>query len=185
MRIIFLTAVNRRWSDWSDFGKCSKSCGKGIQYKTRTCTNPPPSNGGNGCAGMSWIGRTCNEGPCRKSNWHSHEGRDIPVGLRANIGKSRISTRGWFCKFWRKNLSSLPGRGSANFNFNSVQFPSFYRPMKRHNLWLQFIWHIFILAGYFCVYGPREGVRVKSPDDTVFSVRFPPLPFQFHSDFIP
>ena len=51
------TPVDGGWSDWSP---CSKSCGGGTQ--TRTCTNPAPYCGGNGCSGEST--RACNTQPC-------------------------------------------------------------------------------------------------------------------------
>jgi len=57
--------IDGGWSDWSDYGKCSYSCGGGVQYKTRTCTNPSPQNGGIDCEGESkghW--RICNSMAC-------------------------------------------------------------------------------------------------------------------------
>eukprot|EP00123_Amoebidium_parasiticum_P007097 comp17874_c0_seq1/m.18084 comp17874_c0_seq1/g.18084 ORF comp17874_c0_seq1/g.18084 comp17874_c0_seq1/m.18084 type:complete len:585 (-) comp17874_c0_seq1:151-1905(-) len=38
--------VDGKWSDW---GKCSQPCAGGVQV--RTCTNPPPQNGGSICVG--------------------------------------------------------------------------------------------------------------------------------------
>ena len=35
------------WSDFGDWSKCSAGCG--IMTRRRTCTNPPPSNGGACC----------------------------------------------------------------------------------------------------------------------------------------
>jgi len=40
---------NGMWNAWST---CSVSCGGGIQ--SRTCNNPPPSNGGAPCVGLNW-----------------------------------------------------------------------------------------------------------------------------------
>lgn len=57
--------IDGGWSDWSDYGKCSYSCGGGVQYKTRNCTNPSPQNGGMPCEGESkghW--RICNPEAC-------------------------------------------------------------------------------------------------------------------------
>jgi hypothetical protein len=52
--------VNGVWSAWST---CSTSCGSGTQ--TRTCTNPPPSNGGASCSGASQ--QSCNTQSCSSS----------------------------------------------------------------------------------------------------------------------
>uniref|UniRef100_A0A670ZQI7 Uncharacterized protein n=1 Tax=Pseudonaja textilis TaxID=8673 RepID=A0A670ZQI7_PSETE len=39
------------WSSWGRWSPCSQSCGEGVQYRFRECSNPPPQNGGRGCAG--------------------------------------------------------------------------------------------------------------------------------------
>ncbi|XP_078379485.1 A disintegrin and metalloproteinase with thrombospondin motifs 1-like [Oculina patagonica] len=45
--------INGGWSVWSDFTACTRSCEGGVRYRERTCTNPPPENGGENCAGPS------------------------------------------------------------------------------------------------------------------------------------
>lgn len=45
---------------WSRFGACSKACGGGTQ--SRTCSNPAPANGGNGCTGDAI--KACNTQAC-------------------------------------------------------------------------------------------------------------------------
>ncbi|XP_022803075.1 coadhesin-like [Stylophora pistillata] len=57
--------VNGGWSDWSDYGECNKTCGRGRKYKYRTCTNPPPSNGGKDCRGKARKGKKCKLASCR------------------------------------------------------------------------------------------------------------------------
>jgi len=54
--------VDGGWSEWS---KCSTTCGTGVQ--TRTCTNPEPSNGGKDCEGPD-------ERPCRNYSTCPPEG---------------------------------------------------------------------------------------------------------------
>lgn len=43
--------VNGGWS-YGDWSECSVTCGPGQQERRRTCTNPPPSNGGAQCEGF-------------------------------------------------------------------------------------------------------------------------------------
>eukprot|EP00993_Chasmostoma_nieuportense_P005588 NODE_620_length_2008_cov_220.447103_g576_i0.p1 GENE.NODE_620_length_2008_cov_220.447103_g576_i0~~NODE_620_length_2008_cov_220.447103_g576_i0.p1 ORF type:complete len:643 (-),score=45.94 NODE_620_length_2008_cov_220.447103_g576_i0:79-1953(-) len=57
-------AVNGGWSAWSAFSACSATCGTGTQTQTRSCTNPPPSAGGNSCSGLSIQSQTCNVQSC-------------------------------------------------------------------------------------------------------------------------
>ncbi|XP_029190426.2 A disintegrin and metalloproteinase with thrombospondin motifs 6-like isoform X4 [Acropora millepora] len=59
--------IDGNWSAWSDYTVCTFSCGGGVQHKTRTCTNPPPQNGGMDCKG-EFIGqwRVCNPQACPK-----------------------------------------------------------------------------------------------------------------------
>ncbi|XP_068727246.1 mucin-like protein [Montipora capricornis] len=52
------------WSAWSAWSVCSVTCGEGHQYRTRTCTNPPPSGGGKNCTGPRTEFRTCIQQSC-------------------------------------------------------------------------------------------------------------------------
>ncbi|XP_078377620.1 SCO-spondin-like [Oculina patagonica] len=56
--------VDGNWSGWKPWGPCTKSCGGGSQNSSRTCTNPPPTNGGKECRGENERSRVCNTQPC-------------------------------------------------------------------------------------------------------------------------
>ncbi|XP_033122270.1 thrombospondin-2-like isoform X2 [Anneissia japonica] len=38
--------INGSWSEWTDFGDCSLTCGGGSRVRTRTCSDPAPNYNG-------------------------------------------------------------------------------------------------------------------------------------------
>ena len=52
-------SVNGRWSLWATWSACSKTCGTGTKTRKRSCTNPPPQNGGKGCKGIDKQTKSC------------------------------------------------------------------------------------------------------------------------------
>ncbi|XP_038045102.1 SCO-spondin-like [Patiria miniata] len=60
--------VNGNWTMWTPWSECDHSCGGGIQYRLRTCTNPPPKNGGLSCGKTKEEVETsmCNTEPCEE-----------------------------------------------------------------------------------------------------------------------
>ena len=51
--------VHGGWSYWSEWGKCSVSCGFGQRSRFRTCTNPSPLYGGMFCKGPPQEMKEC------------------------------------------------------------------------------------------------------------------------------
>lgn len=60
--------MNGGWSSWTSYGACNKNCGSGLKYRTRSCTNPSPKNGGSSCSGASSQSTSCNTQPCMQSS---------------------------------------------------------------------------------------------------------------------
>ncbi|KAI9522125.1 A disintegrin and metalloproteinase with thrombospondin motifs 3, partial [Dissostichus eleginoides] len=54
------------WGSWSKYGSCSRSCGTGVRFRTRQCTSPAPSNGGQDCPGVNFEYQLCNSDDCPK-----------------------------------------------------------------------------------------------------------------------
>lgn len=59
-----LISVDGKWSVWSNFGTCSKTCGTGERERTRVCSKPAPSNGGKPCPGTPTEKKQCNTKDC-------------------------------------------------------------------------------------------------------------------------
>lgn len=62
--------VNGGWSEYTPWGKCSKSCGGGMKSRTRTCTNPAPSADGMGCIGSGEETQKCGTNKCQGKTIH-------------------------------------------------------------------------------------------------------------------
>ncbi|XP_060551153.1 uncharacterized protein LOC132712741 [Ruditapes philippinarum] len=53
-------AVDGGWSEWSQWGICSATCGNvGLQNRIRSCTNPTPRNAGQHCIGQNLDVQLC------------------------------------------------------------------------------------------------------------------------------
>uniref|UniRef100_A0A3Q2QHI6 SCO-spondin n=1 Tax=Fundulus heteroclitus TaxID=8078 RepID=A0A3Q2QHI6_FUNHE len=56
--------VHGHWSGWTEWSECDALCGGGVRQRNRTCSAPPPKNGGRDCEGMTRQSQTCNLQPC-------------------------------------------------------------------------------------------------------------------------
>ena len=69
-----LTTVDGGYTDFGGWSACSRICGPGTQIRRRTCTNPPPSNGGAPCDGPDSEKRECNLRECPGLNFTNQNG---------------------------------------------------------------------------------------------------------------
>lgn len=56
--------VDGQWSQWSNFGTCSATCGGGFKHRRRKCDNPAPASGGKNCQGPSFQSIACKIQAC-------------------------------------------------------------------------------------------------------------------------
>lgn len=57
--------LNGGWSNWSEFSKCSVTCGRGVKFRSRICNNPPPDSDGLQCdPTKSSENKACNAQDC-------------------------------------------------------------------------------------------------------------------------
>ncbi|XP_034024964.1 A disintegrin and metalloproteinase with thrombospondin motifs 8-like isoform X2 [Thalassophryne amazonica] len=57
-------ALDGEWSSWGPWQQCSRTCGGGVEFSYRECTNPVPENGGKYCEGQRVQYQSCNTQPC-------------------------------------------------------------------------------------------------------------------------
>ncbi|XP_078378572.1 coadhesin-like [Oculina patagonica] len=61
--------IDGGWSAWCSYTACSVTCGGGVRYRNRTCTNPPPQGGGQDCLGPYSESQECNTQSCHNGNF--------------------------------------------------------------------------------------------------------------------
>ncbi|WAR26187.1 HMCN1-like protein [Mya arenaria] len=59
-----LYKVNGVWGEWGHWAECDVTCALGNQMRNRSCDNPLPAFGGQGCAGEETEFQKCQKGPC-------------------------------------------------------------------------------------------------------------------------
>ena len=62
--LLFLTTVNGQWGEWSEFGRCSVTCGPGMMLRTRLCDSPAQQGTGLPCSGSPNSTAPCQEWEC-------------------------------------------------------------------------------------------------------------------------
>ncbi|XP_018568687.1 A disintegrin and metalloproteinase with thrombospondin motifs 3 [Anoplophora glabripennis] len=105
---VVLNPQDGGWGDWTPWGPCSRTCGIGVQFKSRKCNNPPPTYGGKNCIGDSEIFQICNEFECPQP----------PVDMRAQQ-----------CKQLPK-LFNLEGTNEGNYTWLPYESDEFDKKCK-------------------------------------------------------
>ncbi|ESO98336.1 hypothetical protein LOTGIDRAFT_213961 [Lottia gigantea] len=84
--------VNGGWSDWTSWTLCSRTCGGGIQERSRKCNNPKPEYNGKPCLGDSQMYKLCNIQECKDNKDYRQEQCE---------DYNRKLFRGWYYS-WKK-----------------------------------------------------------------------------------
>lgn len=63
--------IHGGYSQWGSWQSCSKSCGGGVQYRFRSCTNPPSANKDRNCEGQRYESRGCGIRRCQVDGGYS------------------------------------------------------------------------------------------------------------------
>ncbi|KAL5265386.1 hypothetical protein ACHWQZ_G006189 [Mnemiopsis leidyi] len=85
--------VDGGFSDFGDWSECSQFCGEGTQTRTRTCTNPAPSNGGADCEGETSETQTCKTHDCPEFSLVGENGEAVPATVEGLL----LSNGGTVC----------------------------------------------------------------------------------------
>ncbi|XP_040833253.1 A disintegrin and metalloproteinase with thrombospondin motifs 16 [Ochotona curzoniae] len=80
-----------KWSPWSAWSPCSRTCGGGVSHRDRLCTNPSPSHGGKFCEGSTRTLKLCNHQQCPLGSM------DFRAAQCAEYNSKRF--RGWHYKW--------------------------------------------------------------------------------------
>ncbi|XP_041428394.1 hemicentin-2 isoform X1 [Xenopus laevis] len=87
--------VHGGFSQWQEWGPCTRTCGQGIQERVRLCNNPPPANGGRPCIGPDLEVRACKLSLCPVDGGWTSWSRWAPCSSTCGEG-SRQRTRSCF-----------------------------------------------------------------------------------------
>ncbi|KJH51020.1 death domain protein [Dictyocaulus viviparus] len=123
--------LDGRWSSWSDWSPCSPTCHR---FRSRTCTQPAPINGGRPCAGRELETMPCNEDYCvPPSAQQPHLPNDAAVygGLACVLILLTIIMAlctALLCKRNKGKKSNPPPIGSQFFTLGSTCSPSPLHP---------------------------------------------------------
>ncbi|KAM4662543.1 hemicentin-2 [Discoglossus pictus] len=87
--------VHGGFSEWQEWGPCTRTCGQGVQERVRLCNNPPPTNGGRPCMGRDVEVRACNIPLCPVDGAWTNWGSWSPCSASCGDG-SRQRSRSCF-----------------------------------------------------------------------------------------
>ena len=85
--LIFVKAINGKYTRWTTWTQCSKTCGGGVRERYRSCTNPAPFGKGKNCNrfGKPRAVEKCNTKKCPKGKKRGRSGAPILIFFVLNL----------------------------------------------------------------------------------------------------
>lgn len=111
------TPENGGWTEWSEWTPCDRKCGSGQRVRERSCTNPPPSNGGKYCEGEGEEAGVCNIEPCSPVCK-----KKIEIGIVADASTSVTSKKYKIMKEFVVKLSEQFTVGKDGTHFGMLHY---------------------------------------------------------------
>ena len=75
------------WNMWSPWSVCSAKCSIGVQFRERSCSNPPPQHGGPPCVGVDQQEQVCDTGVlCPVNGGWSFWTDWLPCNVKCGVG---------------------------------------------------------------------------------------------------
>lgn len=70
INLSFSGPIDGQWSEWTAWSSCDSTCGMSSRFRSHSCDNPAPENGGDYCPGPWNETEICNVDPCPvDGNW--------------------------------------------------------------------------------------------------------------------
>ncbi|KAL7827239.1 hypothetical protein SRHO_G00329570 [Serrasalmus rhombeus] len=109
------------FSNWEDWGPCSVTCGRGIQERFRSCTNPVPTDGGPPCEGPNVDVRECQTSLC--SGEAPRRARGSLIGI--------VNDQEFGVAFLEVNITENLEQGTSNLQAHVDNIPPSVGPLMR------------------------------------------------------
>ncbi|XP_066916536.1 coadhesin-like [Clytia hemisphaerica] len=160
------TPTDGGWSTWQSWSSCTKSCGGGARERTRSCTNPRPSNGGQSCTGEKVEESSCNTDTCVPVC-----NKNIDIAVITDASTSVTSKNYLKVKEFVVKLTEEFHVGKDQTHFAMIHFA--WRAYLDFNFADKEFWDVYnlrnkIMSSKYTYGGTRTDLALKMAEEKVF-----------------